>query len=357
MPTITKSIGTTGRDYSTITAWEADLDNVGIYASGDAAVGECYNDSVFDETVTINGGGTVGLTTVTLTVASGQRHDGTAGTGARIIRTAAATPITVDRGDTNPTTVSWLEITRSVAGGGATSTASGVISVDRGSPAVTCRNLIVHNLAAGRSPHGISDGVAGLDVVVLNCIVYRISATGAEARSDIVAGIHARQATLYNNTIHDISSNQTGSPPVHGIRITNNNSSSLIKNCVATTIATAGTGTAAGFSLQASNVADHNASEDATASGTGSLTSITVANQYVSTTVGSEDLHLKSGADLIDAGTDLGTTPTGVNIDIDGRDRDAEGDTWDIGADEFVGAAASVASQYYYQTLLQGAGR
>ena len=38
------------------------------------------------------------------------------------------------------------------------------------------------------------------------------------------------------------------------------------------------------------------------------------------------------------AGVDLVTTPTYVNIDIDGRDRDAAGDTWDIGADEFVAA-------------------
>ena len=74
-------------------------------------------------------------------------------------------------------------------------------------------------------------------------------------------------------------------------------------------------------------------SSDATASG---VTSVTTADQFVSTTGGSEDLHLKAGSDAIDAGTDLGTSPTGVNIDIDGRDRDAEGDTWDIGAHEYV---------------------
>ena len=48
MPTITKSIGTDSRDYSTIAAWEADLANSAIYSSGDEAVGECYNDSTFD---------------------------------------------------------------------------------------------------------------------------------------------------------------------------------------------------------------------------------------------------------------------------------------------------------------------
>ena len=38
MATVTKSIGTSSRDYSTITAWEADLDNTGIYSAGDDAI-------------------------------------------------------------------------------------------------------------------------------------------------------------------------------------------------------------------------------------------------------------------------------------------------------------------------------
>lgn len=40
--TVTKTIGTSSRDYSTITLWEADLDDTGIYSSGDDAVGEMY---------------------------------------------------------------------------------------------------------------------------------------------------------------------------------------------------------------------------------------------------------------------------------------------------------------------------
>ena len=78
-------------------------------------------------------------------------------------------------------------------------------------------------------------------------------------------------------------------------------------------------------------------SDDGTATGTGSITS-TSANLFVSTASGTEDFHLKTGADAIGAGFDYGTTPAGVEIDIDGRDRDAEGDTWDIGADQFVSA-------------------
>ena len=74
---------------------------------------------------------------------------------------------------------------------------------------------------------------------------------------------------------------------------------------------------------------------------------------------GSIDLKLKAGAAAIGAGADLGTGyydstsgftlatsayGTALNIDIDGRDRDAEGDDWDIGADQFVASATTNAS-------------
>jgi hypothetical protein len=54
---------------------------------------------------------------------------------------------------------------------------------------------------------------------------------------------------------------------------------------------------------------------------------------FVSTSSGSEDLHLDTSSVCLQAGVDLGTT-NGVNIDIDGIDRDATGVTWDIGADQ-----------------------
>ena len=41
-----------------------------------------------------------------------------------------------------------------------------------------------------------------------------------------------------------------------------------------------------------------------------------------------------------EAGVDLGTT-NGVNIDIDGFDRDSNGVTWDIGADQTANDAAT----------------
>ena len=110
MAIVTKSIGSdVSRDYATITLWEADLDDGVIYSSGDDAVGECYNDGPFDESVTINGGGTVGLNSVTLSAASGERHDGTAGTGARIVRsTDVSTLLSIS--SSVETTFEWVEL-------------------------------------------------------------------------------------------------------------------------------------------------------------------------------------------------------------------------------------------------------
>ena len=89
MATVTKTIGTSSRDYSTIVAWEADLSDDSIYADTNDAVGVMYADSTFtDATVTINGGISIGgssgadLDSVTLTVVAASRHDGTAESGA-----------------------------------------------------------------------------------------------------------------------------------------------------------------------------------------------------------------------------------------------------------------------------------
>ena len=67
---------------------------------------------------------------------------------------------------------------------------------------------------------------------------------------------------------------------------------------------------------------------------------------FVSTSAGSEDLHLDTSSVCLEAGVDLGTT-NGVNIDIDGIDRDATGVTWDIGADQKSEAASTGSPAFF----------
>ena len=67
--------------------------------------------------------------------------------------------------------------------------------------------------------------------------------------------------------------------------------------------------------------------------GSGNLINKSPSDQFVNVTSGSEDPHLKSGADCIDAGQDLSST---VIVDIDNGIRPDHGDDpFDVGADDF----------------------
>lgn len=341
MATVTKSIGATARDYSTITLWEADLDDAAIYSASDDAVGECYNDNPFDEAVTINGGGTVGLNLATLSVASGERHDGTAGTGARMLATDDIYLLFLD-GPSSGYEIEWFEFD---ANGYFSGSANyGVIGGnDSGAPVLDVRNCLAHGVATtgwGKHANGIVSGWSS-DHTATNCVVYDLASTNAVSNGKGIGSRHAGGGLHkhYNCTVHDVT---TGSSS--GVGFNQNGSSSCTsQNCIST-------GCDTDFDIT-NGTLSYDASSDATATGTGSITSITTADQYVSTVGGSEDLHLKAGSDCIDAGTDLGTTPTGVNIDINGRDRDAEADTWDIGAHEFIAAAATTTSVGWTRSL------
>ena len=112
-------------------------------------------------------------------------------------------------------------------------------------------------------------------------------------------------------------------------------------------------------------------SSDSSAPGTDAVTGESAADLFVSTTSGSEDLHLKSGAAAIGDGVDLGTSytidihggitvggsayGTALNYDIDNYDRE-DADDWDVGADQRVAAAASAlpVAMNTYQQMMRG---
>ncbi|OGP42106.1 MAG: hypothetical protein A2324_14845 [Candidatus Raymondbacteria bacterium RIFOXYB2_FULL_49_35] len=85
---------------------------------------------------------------------------------------------------------------------------------------------------------------------------------------------------------------------------------------------------------------NNNGTADANAPGTSGQTSKTATNQFVNVTAGSEDLHLKIGAAIIDQGTSLsgdGVYP--ITQDMESGTR--VGGTWDIGADEVYATSAA----------------
>ena len=345
----TRTIGTTGRNYSTITSWEAAIDNTTYPSAGTDVLGECYDDSVFDESVLINAVAT-NVDSITLSVATGERHDGTAGTGARIVHTSdKAVPINISVANTD---VEWLE----VDGNGFKANGIGIDGSD-GVHNGTIRLCIVHSLDKDGGTVR-ADGIIARSNVVNN-IIYDIQlSTGTSTTARGISADYGSAVNVSNNTVHDIRGNvSTNSVIVINLR---NDADTTVQNNIATNPNGAGSGTQVCYSLESPPLStmDHNLASDTTASGTGSIDSAVTADQFVSITGGSEDLHLKSGADAIDAGTDLGVVPAGVEIDIDGWNRDSDTpsrDPWDMGAHEFepppVGGNEGAAMYHHLQNI------
>jgi len=363
MATVTKTIGTSSRDYSTISAWEADLSDESIYSNGDDAVGEMYADSTFTGAqTTIDGGTSIGgssgqdLNSVKLTVAAASRHDGTAESGALLKPTSGSghgvAIIKIARDDF---TIEWLDLSMDSLDSQNTNKA---ISIASGSGNCTIRNMLIHDKGGNPGSSGPSAISSGLSLTTsenwyfLNNIIYSL----IETNNDSVAAINIRSFKgnlyIYNNTIYKLTSNG-GSKDAVAMRfgdgthiqanIKNNIVAGLDEGDIAAAYWMDETPNSNRVLNSATNLSDDTADAakdaedfDVNKNDSTALIGKTLAQiAFVSTSAGSEDLHITADSVCVDAGTDLGTTG-GTQTDINGRDRDAQGDTWDIGAHEFV---------------------
>jgi hypothetical protein len=266
-----------------------------------------------DDQVTVAFAGQSVTNFVTLTSPEGERHTGVAGTGA-VIDPSSGGPV-IDC-NTPFTVIEWLEVKDF--------TQSWTFAVDcDGATSSIIRNNIVHDSSGTDYTGGI---LLGSENSVLNNTVYNVNYEGIRANFE-------NAPICRNNTVYNFSRQGNYS----GIVLVNISGVGYITNCVV--LDTDGTG--ACLAWDTGNVTEaYNAVSDSSATHVDSLTSQDSDDYFVDKTGGSEDLRLKTGAPCIDEGTDLGT-PDGVNIDITGRDRDAEGDVWDMGSHEFVSVAAA----------------
>ena len=368
MATVTKTIGTSSRDYSTISAWEADLSDASIYSNGDDAVGEMYADSTFTgATTTIDGGTSIGgssgqdLNSIKLTVAAASRHDGTAESGALLKPTSGSGHNQgIIRINVDNVTVEWLDISLDSLDSTNTNKAIVLAGTNDGN---IIRNNLIHD--KGGNPgntgpfaiHGLGTGATTDDTYVLNNIIYNIVESSNDSLGAIVFYSWTGSLYVYNNTIYKLTA-QGGNKDAIGIRFGNSSTSvSYIKNNIVSTLSSSDD--KAAYFKQSSSSTAHTANNlsDTTTDATynaedmgqnlndgTALTGKSLADiSFVSTTGGSEDLHIDEDSDCVDAGADLGTT-NGVEIDINGRNRDSNGDTWDIGAHELVQEATTGAA-------------
>lgn len=336
--------------------WETDLDDSNVYSNGDDAVGECWNDNntAFDESIDIDGGGSITLSSVTLTVHSTQRHDGTGGSGARIVRTAGTTYIIeISHGYSATVTLEWLEID-------ANNTSNYACVFVNSAYATTVRNCLIHQVNVTNPAYGIRLAANGQAHAVLNNFIYDIRSNYNSAGAVEVYGIWkeaAVNAAFYciNNTVQGIEAKKLDA---YGIFYNDDADEVISNNLVADVSSLSGSAACFSDNSPSNATAETNASDDSTAPGPIAGEPVASGTEFTGIVEGSENLHLDSGAECADTttnpGTDKGTSPGGVEIDIDGRDRDAEGDTWCVGADQYVAAGGAITGATTVYLILSG---
>ena len=345
------------RFYSTMETWETGLDDDDLYVDGDIGKGECYADTTFGSTwgLTINSGNGLSsghLDATYLVAAESQRHDGIANTGVRILAASGLTSVTIVLHHAIPAvpihrSFEWIEIDMNADNN--CDTGQEVIRHYGGGDweySSVASHCIIHNKVGSRTKDASSAFTMSSNYSCAhNNIIYNLTADacgwGASENTNIWALYQVGNGgQFYNNTVYRLYIT-TGTGEAIGIADTTTTAhfyNNLIVDCEDGDFGTMG----------GSVVLSNNLSSDSTATGTDAITGKSAASLFVSTTPGSEDLGLKSGAAALRAGKDLGTGVTidgdvfassttcssPINFDIDNRDRDAEGDDWDIGADQ-----------------------
>lgn len=334
---ITKSIKATAGDYTTIVAWEAG-EQGDLVVADQVRVGELYNET-YAGIVTIDGSTTDATRYMEISVAAGNRHNGTStGGGAVIDPTTTGHVFTVSDDFFHAT---WLRITDWI---GDSSEAFRVNSTG-----LVVDKCIVHDTVPTGNPatdnqDGVYVGVDGITVNVRNSIFYNLQRAAVMIQIDTQT---TAVLNIFNCTAYKcVSSNNTLTFGQFSARAGTIN----VRNCAAfdkvnSNMSDFGKHAAASWGTSSNNISSDTS---ATTTGLNSLNSKVATTQFVNVGAGIEDFHLKTGADAIDVGVDLsGTFPD----DIDGVNRSG---TWDMGADEFVAAGGPTGypSAYYDNHLV-----
>ena len=303
-----------GRDYTALGTWEADTDN-DLVTAMTSEVLECYDDEVFDDTITVAGATTDSSYFRIIRPASGEEHDGTPNTGVRFASTTTTTLFTLNEDFFNLQDIS-IDLNLNSASNG-----RGVVL----SPNTDEMNVVgvftkVVNAGAGNGWGFVINSISSAALV--DCIVYECDDIG-------FFGNTGSDSMIYNCTADAC-----------GIGIFGD------AGATTTVINTRGTNsTSADFSGTFEMASDYNLSEDGSAPGGNSIASATTVS-YVD--ADNDDYHITSTDDGFQAGIDL-SADSGFpfNDDIDFETIIV----WSIGADAQVAAGPTPGHSYQHQYL------
>lgn len=322
MPTtITKSIGTSSRDYSTVQAWE-DAIPADLTSTDEIWVGECYNDSELTSTSTITFSGTTTDATRyrRLKCAAGQSFRDNASVQTNALKYNASNGVGIRK------TSSYSEAIR---------LSSGILYVE----GVQIR-------------HGNGTTIGAADPSTLYVDYCILEATDTFGNNNSVCSFASGR--IRNTLVHDLT---TGTSAARGIAFRNGNTCSAY-NCSIVAHSSPGKGVTVSYETGCiikncaifgwntptdgstySSSGGSNATDNASGlpGSTGNLHSKTYTSQFEGTTSGAADYRAKSGGDLIDAGA---TDSTNGATDIAGTSRPS-GSAYDIGCWELVQSSAT----------------
>ncbi len=343
------------RAFNTLTAAEAGsldgshLGTANLVVSNFQLNWTCYNDTALDDTVFINGYTTgpnnyihIYTPTTTSEVGTSQRHDGTAGTGFRMVPVTSTPSSLVNfvRIDDDHVRITGIEIDGSSITNAQEITGVSISSSVSPSSDIRLDKLIIHDIQSQDGTGGDADPI-GIhigdgNVRLSNSIIYDIVQTTVNVDAwPRGVRINSGNHYLHNNTIFNIK-NTGNALDAYGIASAG---TVTVKSTVVLDVVASG-GPQACFSgaLTQSN----NVSSGATAVGPQNQSG-PYTNYFVDVSDGTEDLHLLNDSNSLwgSFGADLDSDPNlPITDDIDGGVRDAS--TPDIGADEFGAAPGSL---------------
>jgi hypothetical protein len=301
------------RVYETLQEWETACDG-DLVGEVRREVGVCYNDAVgpFVAGITFNDSTTDADHYMMLTVAEGQRHNGIAGSGARLDAGTGLGSRLIQVRD-QYTRIEWLEITNWLDSN------DGLYfdetPADDNSDNSSAANLLVHNFVVPGSSGAIEPRAA--NIAIWNTMIYSGTGDGINVRA-------GGSATIENSTVYGITGNGiyqnsgTTVTIINTISVGNSLEDFFLEGTVDEFDHNMYDNVAGGFTLGANDKAPPADPEDLFISASGSI-----------------NLHLEaSGHNAIDTGKDL---VSGFNDDIDGATRTG---TWDMGADEYGAGGA-----------------
>ena len=314
MSVITKTLKTSGGDYSTLAAWEAG-EQTDLVTDGNSHVLECYT-GAYNGAVTISGWTTGPSNRITIKAAAGEEHNGVFRAGVDFNTTSFGDGLAVVETDIGYITLQDLGIYQTKF--------RCALKIDAEPGIVVQRCILEGEGSSGASVGGgvtlSGSGEAEFD----SCILAQTrdsSSVGAARYSRSSSGV----ATFYNCTFlgyNGIYCPNTSAPPIP-----------LLKNCVFATGVEGIDGAGGVGALIIPAEMSHNAFwAGQTAHGTNTVTGIGSADF---TDFANDDLSIDDTSSLYDVGTDLSAEFT----------EDIAGDTittWSIGAFTFTLTATGV---------------